>query len=1003
MAPGNASSELERIIPPEIVDDEFHRLIGEIARKHDLKHVLEIGSSAGGGSTKAFVQALRANPHRPSLYCMEVSKARFDVLSRRYRDETFVRCFNVSSVPVRAFSSEAEVTAFYNTTPTTLNKYPLEQVLGWLRQDIEYVRDAAVPEDGIASMKLELGIDAFDMVLIDGSEFTGAAELDRVYGSTYILLDDTNAFKCYHARERLLADPDYELIADNQRLRNGYSAFRRRIPLCKSAELPIHFFTIVLNGEPFIRYHMDAFQKLRFPWHWHIVEGVASLVHDTAWSVGGGGRIDASLHENGRSNDGTSAYLDEIACAHPNQITLYRKRAGEFWDGKLEMVSAPLAHLPHDCLLWQIDADELWTPHQITAVREKFLAEPDRSAAMFWCLYFVGPRALVSTRYNYAQNPDHEWQRVWRFRAGDRWAAHEPPTLVRRIRGRCVDVAHIAPLSHDETEALGAVFQHFAYVTPEQLHFKEVYYGYDDAQRRWRDLQIAVARAPGVLLKEYFPWVTDETMVETVETLGVRPIATCDADGRWTLKAPEPEPEAALVKRPSDVSPRIVVDAVFFQHNQRSGIARVWRAILREWRASGFHAQVTILDRAGTAPRVPGYRYRSIAARDDARSGADAFLLQRICDEEGADLFISTYYTSPIRTPSVFLAHDFIPERFDQNLEDQNWREKRHALEHAAFVICVSEATRRDLLHFFPRLEASRCKVIHNAADTCFSPASANDIQAFRQRHAIVRAYFLMVGERIGHRGYKDGMLFLRALRAWPRGQEFDVVCVGGSDLEPEFEALTFGLQVRKLDLSDEELRVAYSGAQALVYPSRIEGFGLPVLEAMACGCPVVAARAFALQEVGGEAPFYFEPGNVEGLRAALDRQADDNQRSLQIAIGIEQAQRFSWSAAGEAYARTMRDTADAIRVGTIERPSPLWQTLRAEQARNQAEIAEMRRHWRIRATGGLTSALARSPLRPALFAARGWLLERLPAGAIPAARRAWRVLMGVRTESGRA
>jgi len=59
----------------------------------------------------------------------------------------------------------------------------------------------------------------------------------------------------------------------------------------KANELPIHFFTIVLNGEPFIRHHIDEFAKLPFSWHWHIIEGVAELKHDTAWSVALGGRI----------------------------------------------------------------------------------------------------------------------------------------------------------------------------------------------------------------------------------------------------------------------------------------------------------------------------------------------------------------------------------------------------------------------------------------------------------------------------------------------------------------------------------------------------------------------------------------------------------------------------------------------------------------------------------------------------------------------------------------
>src|SRR5260370_12913125 len=161
------------------------------------------------------------------------------------------------------------------------------------------------------------------------------------------------------------------------------------------SEFPIHFFTIVLNGMPFITYHLSIFQKLPFRWHWHIVEGVANLVHDTAWSVASGGRITADIHELGRSNDGTSAYLDHTATEFPSNVTLYRKPLGEFWDGKREMVAAPLRNINEDCLLWQVDADELWLPDQIDAVRRLFDEQPHRTAAFYWCDYFVGPAAVI--------------------------------------------------------------------------------------------------------------------------------------------------------------------------------------------------------------------------------------------------------------------------------------------------------------------------------------------------------------------------------------------------------------------------------------------------------------------------------------------------------------------------------------------------------------------------------------------------------------------------------
>lgn len=299
--------------------------------------------------------------------------------------------------------------------------------------------------------------------------------------------------------------------------------------------LPIHFFSIVLNGQPFIRYHLDVFRSLSCPWHWHIVEGVADLVRDTAWSKRQGGRIAASLHQEGRSNDGTSDYLDSIAAAEPDRVTLYRRPPGLFWDGKLAMVSAPLEHVAEECLLWQIDADELWTAQQIETAHRMFTANPTRTAAYYLCHYFVGRSLVTTSADQYGNYRTQEWLRTWRMRPGDRWVSHEPPRLVRpammsgRTDDEAKDVATLSAFSHEETAAAGLVFQHYAYATPDQAAFKEIYYGYAGATAQWRALQACTSFPQR--LRDFFPWVTDEAMVDRAERLMAEPLAHQQADG----------------------------------------------------------------------------------------------------------------------------------------------------------------------------------------------------------------------------------------------------------------------------------------------------------------------------------------------------------------------------------------------------------------------------------------------------------------------------------------
>lgn len=299
--------------------------------------------------------------------------------------------------------------------------------------------------------------------------------------------------------------------------------------------LPVHFLTIVLNGRPFLRHHVATFRALPFPWHWHVVEGVASLAHDTAWSLASGGRIERAFHRDGRSVDGTTEDLDEIAREFPENVTVHRTPIGRFWDGKLEMVNAPLAKMRRACLLWEIDADELWTTDQLIRGRELFLAHPDRRAAYYRCRYFVGPDLVVSTRDGYG-NGSYEWLRTWRYRPGDRWLAHEPPVLVtrwerwrqwRRLRRGKRPKLPFHPgdprvFSHAETEAAGLVFQHLAYVLEAQIRWKESYYGHPDLTERWRALQTAVALP--VRLRDSFPWVTDDTLVDRASALGLVPL-----------------------------------------------------------------------------------------------------------------------------------------------------------------------------------------------------------------------------------------------------------------------------------------------------------------------------------------------------------------------------------------------------------------------------------------------------------------------------------------------
>jgi glycosyltransferase involved in cell wall biosynthesis len=335
-----------------------------------------------------------------------------------------------------------------------------------------------------------------------------------------------------------------------------------------------------------------------------------------------------------------------------------------------------------------------------------------------------------------------------------------------------------------------------------------------------------------------------------------------------------------------------LVDAVFFQYN-RSGIARVWSSLLAEWVRDGFAKQILVLDRQNTAPRIAGIAYRTVAAHSYAAPDADHAMLQQVCDEEGANLFISSYYTTPTTTPSVFMAYDMIPEVMNWDTSTLAiWVEKHAGIRHASAHIAISHNTAQDLCRFFPSIRPEQVNVTHCGVD--FAAPSLEKISAFKAHHRIERPYFLLVGSR---GAYKNAELFFKAFEAFgPQRAQYAIVCTGPwSALEPEFSRYVGEATVHMLEVDDASLQCAYADAIALVYPSLYEGFGMPITEAMACACPVISCPTGSIPEVAGDAVLYVDPSDVGGMFDALVQVQSPAMRAVLRAKGLHRAAQFSW------------------------------------------------------------------------------------------------------------
>ena len=340
----------------------------------------------------------------------------------------------------------------------------------------------------------------------------------------------------------------------------------------------------------------------------------------------------------------------------------------------------------------------------------------------------------------------------------------------------------------------------------------------------------------------------------------------------------------------------IVIDGVIFQLQAARplGIGRLWRSLIPKMRVALLPHTLTILRRRGFPPpvpdlpqvEVPPYPYGSLADMD-----GDDEMLASICRELKAGLFLSTYYTRAPGFRNVLTVYDLIPEVMGFDLSQPEWVARQRAIATAEKYVAISQATKDDLIRIYG-VDETKITVAHCGVSPLFVPAGLHQIEAFRRKLGLSGQYILLVGNR----GlYKSCLTTLQAV-AMLSDEGIQVLAVGGPGLSPEEAVAAQGRRMTTVPwLSDEELAIAYSGALALAYPSRYEGFGLPVLEAMACGCPVITTHSSAIPEVGGDAVLYVDPEAPENVAAALKQVLNPDVRVRLAIRGIERARGFTW------------------------------------------------------------------------------------------------------------
>jgi glycosyltransferase involved in cell wall biosynthesis len=281
--------------------------------------------------------------------------------------------------------------------------------------------------------------------------------------------------------------------------------------------------------------------------------------------------------------------------------------------------------------------------------------------------------------------------------------------------------------------------------------------------------------------------------------------------------------------------------------------------------------------------------------------------IPRICEQVGADLLHVTYNAAPWgRTPLAVSVHDVIfrhfPRYFSPRVRVLLSVLLPLSMRRARAVITLSEASKRDILRFYP-FTAGKVHVIP------LGPGQVGTVEpddAAATRYSLNQPFFLAVGTlqprknlvrlisaytAARERGEIDARLLIVGRAAWQHSEVYQIAQQSRYCADVVFTGY----------LSDAALAALYRQCLAFVYPSLYEGFGLPVLEAMACGAPVITSATSSLPEVAGDAALLVDPYSTSQIREALAQiGGSPDLRQRLAAAGVERASRFSWRQTAE-------------------------------------------------------------------------------------------------------
>ena len=272
---------------------------------------------------------------------------------------------------------------------------------------------------------------------------------------------------------------------------------------------------------------------------------------------------------------------------------------------------------------------------------------------------------------------------------------------------------------------------------------------------------------------------------------------------------------------------------------------------------------------------------------------ANQMIVNKLCDTGHVDILHSTWYDPYLLSirncKQVITIHDMIQEKVPGYKADRKLiKLKRLLMERADQIIAVSAHTKKDIMELYPEIPGNKIDVAYNGGFIPHIPTKCS--------YKLPDRYILYVGSRGNYKNFRN---FIKAVKVlMQKYEDLFLVCVGGGFFSVNEQSMLSNICNRTLQLSvdDQSLAYLFNHAIEFVFPSKYEGFGIPIVEAFSCHCPVVLSNTSCFPEVAKDAALYFDPDNIEDMAEKMERFIVDSALRRQfIKKGYLRGKLYKW------------------------------------------------------------------------------------------------------------